>query len=322
MKPIALLAALLAGCWTAQPREPAAPPPPARPQPELTIELAPPGLGSRPPGELPEITVEIVNRSRTRTFQVPRPSGDAYLGMHAPLRYVFEQARADGTWEPMSQSFWMGHAVNEPIAPLVLRPGERVSIADRLPRLAFPEDVVGRMRARLIYDVDAELSRASHTTTSYDFVGTLTSNAIEIDQRAHPLELRLELIGRVVAGQPIDVDKTFRVTLRNNFKHDVQIYGPGGTTASLGFDLEKVNGGVWPKGDRPYPRLAPDPAPTRTLRPGEVVEIYGPRPVFTPPLVTWSYPAAETFRMRAMYSQPGRPTILYSDWVTVTSVLK
>jgi hypothetical protein len=68
--------------------------------------------------------------------------------------------------------------------------------------------------------------------------------------------------------------------------------------------------------------LAAEPARTAVLRPGEVVEVFGPDAALGPTPGTRSYPVAETFRIRAMYSQPGPQHLHYSSWITIQSVIE
>ena len=171
-------------------------------------------------------------------------------------------------------------------------------------------------RLRLTYDIDAELVRLPRT--DHATRGSVVSNAVEIDQIAGPLELRLEQIGPVVVGKELDPSQVFRITVRNRSARDLSVYG--GITAGVGFLIDQPNGGVWPKGDRPEMHLAAEPAKQVTLRPGETIEVFGPRPALGSTPGTWNYPVVETFRIRALLSQPGSRSMHYSNWVTIASV--
>ncbi len=305
------------GCGTSA----TAPPKPAAiaPEPGLALEVTPASLGNRPPVEPPPLTVALVNRSTTRTYSVPRPGSNAWLGASAPLYYDYEVALADGRWERLPRPFFIGHPdrLEQPGELIVLRPGER-AVLTRIPTLGFPDDRLGRMRALLTYDVDAELARLPRRDNVRP-IGSVVSNTIEVNQIAGPLELRLEQIGPVVVARKLDPSQVLRVTLRNGSNHEVSVYGPGGITAGVGFLIDQPDGGVWPRGDRPVLQLAPEPAKQVTLRPGAMIEVFGPRPAHGSTPGTWNYPVAETFRIRALLSQPGPQRMLYSNWVTITA---
>ena len=149
----------------------------------------------------------------------------------------------------------------------------------------------------------------------------LTSNAITGEQVPGPLELRLEQIGPVKVGVPLDPSDVFRVVLHNRSERDVTFYTPG-DIGVLGFSIYKPHlGEVWPKGERPFLGRNPGPSKKTTLGPGKSVELFGTSPAFGKTPGSWSYPAVETFQIRAMFSQPAPgPGIHYSKYITVTSV--
>jgi hypothetical protein len=311
-------AALVVGCWTSSPT----PIPPALPS-GLVLEVSPAELGARPPGSRPTLTVTLVNRSATRTFSVPRPGVNAWLGLQAPLRFTFERARADGTWEPLPMQFFSGHPrrFERPGRRIVLGPGERTTLTAGIPPLEFPDDHVGRLRARLIYDITAEVARLPRTDRT-DSIDPIVSNPIQIEQLPGPLELVLEQIAPLAAGASVDASQILRVTVRNRTTTDRTLYGPGGTTAGIGFEIDRPNGGKWPIGDGPVTSLAPEPARPRVLRRGEAIEIFGRNPALGRTPSRWTYPVAETIRIRAILSQPGPgPRLLYSSWVTITTII-
>jgi hypothetical protein len=193
-----------------------------------------------------------------------------------------------------------------------IEPGDRF-VFDGFPLPSFPDDAFGRLRARLVFAADTEAERL-HTTT--DHVGVLASNPIDLDQIAPPLALDLEQLAPVVVGADLDPNQIFRVTARNRSATDVMLHGPGGITAGVGFELYEPNGGVWPKGDRPVMHLAPEPSHELMLHPGDTIEIFGPHAALGVTPGTWNYPVAETFRIRAMLSQPNGP-FLYSNWLEI-----
>jgi hypothetical protein len=292
---------------------------PAWAGPDLTIEVTPAKLGSHPPGELPKRTVAIVNHSTTRTYVLPQPHRLAHEGIPATFYFAYERARPDGTWEPASRTYFRSdwRATKDPHAVVELHPGARLVLDDAsVPPLTFPDDVVGKMRAHLVYDVDAEWARRQ---TPGPHIRTITSNLVELDQIAGPLEVRLEAIAPIVVGTYVDLPKVLRVTVRNRSAKDVTIFGPG-TDAGIGFDIYRPNGGVWPKGDRPVMTTPDGAARSAVLHPGEVVEVFGPHAALGEMPGTWLYPVAELFRLRASFYQPTPQWFHYSEWVQMQSV--
>jgi hypothetical protein len=295
--------------------------PPALPRPDITLEVTPTNLGAHTPGELPKVTVTLVNNS-TRTYRLPRP-GPWAVAMPGALHYEYERAKSDGTWEAMSRTFLMPidrYPGEDPDAMVDLPPGTRLVLDDNrgIPPLTFSDEVVGKMRARLVYDVDAELERRK---VKAPHVEQIVSNFVELDQLAGPLEVKLEAIGKIVVGKPVDLPHVLRVTVRNRSDHDVAILGPG-PDSGIAFDIYQPNGGVWPKGERPEMGIADTVATPSVLHPGEMLEVYGPNaalgaePVSRP----WTYPLAESFKLRANFYQPTPQRFHYSDWVQVRSV--
>jgi hypothetical protein len=289
--------------------------------PDLTLEVTPAKLGSHPPGELPKLTVAIVNHSTTRSYVLPRPHRLAYEGLPGTFYFEYERARPDGTWEPQSRTFFLNDSRPEedPHAIVELRPGARVVLdSASVPPLTFEDDVVGKMRAHLVYNVDAEWKRRK---TPGAHVGTITSGLIELDQIAGPLEVRLETIAPIVVGTDVDLPKVLRVTVRNRSAKDVTIFGPG-DDAGIGFDIYTPNGGVWPKGHRPEMSSPTGTPRTAVLHPGQVVEVFGPHATLGAMPGTWRYPVAESFRLRANFYQPTPQRFHYSDWTQMQSVSK
>ncbi len=87
----------------------------------------------------------------------------------------------------------------DPTATLEVPAGARVVIAKgeggTLPPLTFSNDFVGRMRARLVFDVDAEWARRKLPAPHVDTI--VRPNLVELDQVASPLEVRLETIAPI-----------------------------------------------------------------------------------------------------------------------------
>ena len=291
------------------------------PAPEgLVLELSPTHLGAQTPGTDFVVSATLVNRSTSQHYSIPRPGPNAWLGIAAPLRYSFEVAADDG-WKPLPVSFFSGHPApfEKPGELIRIAPGERVVLDAGVPPLEFPDDVVGHMRAQLTYDIGGEMARHSEDSAAPS-KRVLTSNAIEVNQIPGPLELILETLAPVIATVPLDPSQILRVTLRNRSKAAVTIYGPGGITAGVGFNMYTPNGEDWPKGDRPVMNLAPEPAKKTVLEAGQSIELFGPSPALGATSGTWTYPVVETFRIRALFSQPGPgQTMHYSNWVTITS---
>ena len=278
--------------------------PPVSPPPDLTLEVTPANLGAHTPGDLPKVTVTLANNSK-RTYQLPRP-GPWAVAMPGALHYEYERAKPDGTWEAMSRTLLMpidrypGEDREETID---LPPGARIVLDNNrgIPPLTFDDEVVGKMRARLVYDVDAELERRKVKATH---VEPIMSNFVELDQLAGPLEVKLEVIGKIVVGKPVDLPHVLRVTIRNRSDHDVTVLGPG-PDSGIAFDIYQPNGGIWPKGERPEMGVAEAAATTLVLHPGEVREVYGPNATLgAEPNDPWTYPAAESFKLRANFYQP------------------
>jgi hypothetical protein len=294
---------------------PSVPPPPP---PDLVLEVTPNDLGAHVPGDLPEVTIAIVNRS-TRTYVLPKPGTDA-VDWKATIYFEYERASPGGGWRRMSGTLFMpqDRYLNEdPEATVTLAPGERLVIDGRgAPPFTFADDVVGKMRARLVYDVDGEWARRKQAGPH---VGKLVSNYVALDQLGGPLEVRLEAIGPIVVGKPLDAPHVLRVTVRNRSDHDTTIVGPGENTG-IGFPIERPGGQEPPKGDGPDLGKVVGPGVQRVLHPGEVVEVFGPKPELGAVPSTWTYPAAETFRLRANFYQPGPQHSHYSDWVTLHAV--
>lgn len=286
--------------------------------PDLALEVTPQQLGAHVPGELPEITVAIVNHS-TRVYVLPRPGPRATDLASAPIRFEYERASGSG-WISQAPVFFIPQdrfPGEDPEATIELPPGARVVLDRRgIPPLAFADDVVGKLRARLVYDVDAEWARRKRAAPH---VGKLVSGYVELDQLAGPLEVRLEAIGPITAGAPLDLPRVLRVTVRDRSDHDVTIVGPG-EHSGIGFEIERPNGGVWPTGDRPEMGVAPGPGVSRVLHPGERIEVLGPNAALGAMPGTWRYPVAETFRLRASFYQAGPQRFHYSDWVTLHAV--
>ncbi len=291
---------------------------PAAPPLALALEVTPRDLGAHEPGDLPDVTVAIVNRS-TRSYVLPRPGPVALEMAGATLYYEYERTSPDGRWSAPTRVLLVPQdrfPGEDPEATIELAPGARLALDARgIPPLAFDDVVVGKLRARLVYDIDAEWARRNHAAPHVD---KLVSDFIELDQLAGPLDVQLEAIGPIVAGKPLDLSHVLRVVVRDRSDHDVTIVGPGEHTG-IGFDIERPNGGTWPTGDRPIMTTAPGPGVARVLHPGEHVEVFGPDAELGAMPGTWSYPVAETFRLRADFYQAGQ-RFHYSPWVTLHAV--
>jgi hypothetical protein len=299
----------------------ASPRPPAAPPADLTLEVTPANLGAHTPGDLPKVTVTLANHSN-RTYRLPRP-GPWAVEMPGALHYEYESAKPDGTWEAMSRTYLIPmdrYPGEDPETMIDVAPGSRIVLDDPrgIPPLTFSAEAVGKMRARLVYDVDAELARRK---VKAPHVEPIVSNYVALDQLAGPLQVKLEAIGKIVVGKPVDLPNVLRVTVRNRSDHDVTIFGPG-RDSGIAFDIYQPNGGVWPKGDRPEIGVADGVARQVLLHPGETIEVYGPNAsVGTEPLsYLWTYPVAESFKLRANFYQPTPQRSHYSEWVEVRTV--
>ncbi len=105
-----------------------------------------------------------------------------------------------------------------------------------------------------------------------------------------------------------------RVTVRNRSDRDATIHGPG-TYSGVWFEIYRPNGGVWPKGDGPVMGSTDGTSTSRVLHPGEVIEIFGPAAAMGAMPGTWTYPAAETIKLRAGFFQDAEPRYQHSEWV-------
>lgn len=306
--------AVIAGLAACGARVTPAPPPSTT---DLAFEITPTDLGVHPPGELPTLTVAIVNHSATTTYVVPRPHRLAYE--HNTIYFEYERLQPDGAWQAQGRTFFMNDSLpaEDPHATFELAPGGRVVLDNAgIPPLTFADDVVGTLRARLVYDVDAEWTRRGQPAPT---LAPITSNLVELTQTSGPLEVTLAAIGPIIVGQALDLPRVLRVTVRNRSAQDVTIFGPG-EDAGIGFDIERPNGGTWPVGDRPVMDVAPGTARPVVLHPGEVIDVFGPDAALGAAPGTWRYPAAERFRLRANFYQPTTQRFHYSDWVTMQAV--
>lgn len=293
---------------------------------DLRIELKLKGASRVEAGS--RITAEawLINRSKQDSHLVLRPGDGSERKLREPTVTFAREARTrDGRWLPLGEQRQYGCGLYDRDVQkdiVKLGPGQRLKLG-WIPAILLPGDQLGRFRVRLVYRYQRGHGRgmkAQQVPAALSAVPafTLRSNPVVIEHVASPLRLKLEQLAPVHQKRKLHAYDVFRVTLINCATRPRNINAPGGTTAALGFELYSPNGGVWPKGDRPRMGLAKGPSTVMTLPPGKGLIMLGPSSAATRVPGTWTYPVAETFRIRALLSQPGPgSTMLYSNWVTV-----
>ncbi|MEO8706666.1 MAG: NUDIX domain-containing protein [Kofleriaceae bacterium] len=90
----------------------------------------------------------------------------------------------------------------------------------------------------------------------------------------------------------------------------------------VAFEIYQPNGGVWPKGAAPATNVTETAALSAVLHPGDQLEVYGPNAALGAQLLTepWTYPVAESFKLRANFHQPTPHRFHYSSWVQVQAI--
>jgi hypothetical protein len=266
------------------------------------------------PGVAVPLRMELVNTSKERTYAVVKPGDGSEVGLRTPhVFYTATVTRTDGETHPVPKAEYgrCGQFDRDRTKDIVaLKPGEKLPLWRwlRPPDKMLELQEAGEVRLVVHYSCRAVREGAP----AFEVV-----SAPVVFEVVRPLEVVLKVRKPLQTRVQTRLSELFDVTLVNRSNDPVEVKSPTDSgDARLRFEI----GGEF-AGWRPMIGKK-QAAVTRALKPGEAAALLGAGELANGFDGTWTYPVADTVRVRAVYHRSTwKPaSVIKSEWVKIRVV--